>query len=328
MTALFEIEGLTVRYPRTARAAVDTVDLEIREGEFLCIVGESGSGKTTLALACLRLLGEDVDVTGSIRLGKKDLLLLSKRELREIRGREIGFVYQDALTSFSPLCTVGGQISETIRAHEPCSRSDAWERTLEQLATVRLSEPDRIARSYPHELSGGQRQRAAIAMALALRPRLLIADEPTSALDVTTAAHILALLKELQSELGISVLLITHDMHVVEAVADRIGVMYAGVIGELGDSREVRLSPRYPYTKALIDSLDLDRPRGGLAGIPGAPPGLSELIAGCPFAPRCPRAGQPCRVSLPPVLSDSGPSVRCFFPLVSVPTEAHAGADR
>ena len=275
MAGLLEIDGLTVRYPRTVRPAVDTVDLEIQQGEIICIVGESGSGKTSLALACLRLLGEDVSVSGSIRLGGRNILVLSKRELRGIRGRDVGFVYQDALTSFSPLWTVGEQISETIRAHERCSRKTAWARAVEELGTVRVREPDRIAHAYPHELSGGQRQRAAFAMALALRPRLLIADEPTSALDATTAAHVLALLKQRQRELGVSVLLITHDMHVVEAVADRIGVMYGGVVGEVGDRLEVLQRPRFPYTRALIDSLDLDRARGALVGIAGAPPGLT-----------------------------------------------------
>jgi oligopeptide/dipeptide ABC transporter ATP-binding protein len=222
---------------------------------------------------------------------------------------------------------VGEQISETIRAHEPCSRAAAWSRTVAELGTVRIREPERIARAYPHELSGGQRQRAAFAMALALRPSLLIADEPTSALDATTAAHVLALLKQRQLELGVSVLLITHDMHVVEAVADRIGVMYGGVLGEVGDSDEVRRRPRYPYTKALIDSLELDRGRGALAGIAGAPPGLTVHVPGCPFAPRCERAEEPCRTSLPPVTSTGGSLVRCFFPLVQVPVDARADSN-
>ncbi len=312
---MLTIDNLTVRYPGTRLAAVNGVSLQVNDGESMCIVGESGSGKSTLALASMRLLADGAEVEGSVRLDGKSLLEASPAALRQIRGRDIGFVFQDALSSFSAYWTVGEQISETIRAHTNATRRQAWEQTVAQLAKVQIQDPERVARSYPHELSGGQRQRAALAMALALKPRLLIADEPTSALDVTTAAHLLALIKQLQAELNISVLLITHDIRVVEAIADRLAVMYGGVLGEIGDRASVLARPRYPYTRALINSLDLSQPRGRLMGVPGAPPGLSEPIAGCPFAPRCPLASDVC-ASEPPPLDIGLSRVRCHHPIV------------
>lgn len=322
---MLKVDSLTVRYSRSLRPAVDNVSLEVNDGEIVCVVGESGSGKSTLALAILRLLDAGTAVEGRVALDGRDLFAISDGELRKVRGRDIGFVNQDALSSFSAYWTVGEQISETIRAHSDMSRKAAWDRTLAQLENVRVRSPDRIARSYPHELSGGQRQRAALAMALALKPRLLIADEPTSALDVTTASHLLALLRQLQREQSIGVLLITHDLRVVEAVADRVAVMYAGVLGEVGTRRDVLEHPRFPYTRALIDSLDLERKRGMLRGMPGTPPGLSELLPGCLFAPRCPRKQEICaRLTPQPVVV--GKSVtRCHFPY-SQEAEARVGA--
>jgi oligopeptide/dipeptide ABC transporter ATP-binding protein len=323
---MFRISDLTVRYSRSLRPAVDGVSLDVAPGEVVCVVGESGSGKSTLALACLRLLGPDVEVTGSIELAGRDLARLPDSELRRVRGREVGFVNQDALSSFSAYWTVGEQISETIRTHTDATRKAAWARTIEQLASVRVRDPERIARSYPHELSGGQRQRAALAMALVLQPRVLIADEPTSALDVTTASHLLALLRELQRKQSIGVLLITHDLRVVQAVADRVAVMYAGIIGEMGACRDVLRQPKFPYTKALIASLDLERARGTLQGLRGAPPGLSEHLDGCPFAPRCPRAGDVCRRIAPPPSVIDGVTVRCHFPYTATEAETDVHA--
>jgi oligopeptide/dipeptide ABC transporter ATP-binding protein len=313
---MLSVDRLTVRYARTLRPAVDNVSLDVADGEVVCVVGESGSGKSTLALAILRLLGSGAGVEGRVELGGRDLLSLPDRALRKVRGRDIGFVNQDALSSFSAYWTVGEQISETIRAHTDASRRAAWQSAVDELAKVRVRNPERIARSYPHELSGGQRQRAALAMALALRPKVLIADEPTSALDVTTAAHLLALLGQLQRENAVGVLLITHDLRVVEAIADRVAVMYGGVLGEIGSRADVLKHPRYPYTKALIESLDLVRRRGMLHGIRGTPPGLSEAVAGCPFAPRCPRARAPCDRLAPPPVKVGGSLVRCHYPLV------------
>lgn len=313
---MLKAEGLTVRYARTLRPAVDNVSLDVAAGEVVCVVGESGSGKSTLALAILRLLGSGAAVEGRVALDGRDILSLPDRALRKVRGRDIGFVNQDALSSFSAYWTVGEQIAETVRAHSDVSRTVAWRRAIEELANVRVRSPERIARSYPHELSGGQRQRAALAMALVLRPKLLIADEPTSALDVTTAAHLLALLGQLQRENGVGVLLITHDLRVVEAIADRVAVMYGGVLGEIGDRADVLKHPRYPYTRALIESLDLDRRRGTLHGIRGTPPGLSEAVAGCPFAPRCPRARKPCDSVAPPPVRVGRSVVRCHYPYV------------
>jgi len=311
---MLKISNLTVGYSRSLRPALNGVSLEVGTGEVVCVVGESGSGKSTLALACLRLLGSDVEIGGTIELDGRNIFSLSAAELRNVRGREIGFVNQDALSSFSAYWTVGEQIAETIEAHTNLPRRIAWERTLDQLASVRIDNPERIARSYPHELSGGQRQRAALAMGLALRPRILIADEPTSALDVTTASHLLALLRQLQREYSIGVLLITHDLRVVEAVADRVAVMYAGILGEVGARDEVLRRPRFPYTRALIDSLDLERARGSLKGVPGVPPGLSETLPGCPFAPRCTRAEDICQRMSPAPVTIGETVVRCHFP--------------
>jgi oligopeptide/dipeptide ABC transporter ATP-binding protein len=326
MTAILEVETLSVRYRGTARPAIEGVNLAVEEGEILCIVGESGSGKTTLALASLRLLGPDAAVTGAIRITGRDVLALRPRELRALRGAEVGFVYQDALSAFSPLWTVGEQIAETIRAHEECSRGEAFNRSVAQLGAMRLPDPERIARSYPHELSGGQRQRAALAMSLVLRPRLLIADEPTSALDVTTGAHLLALLKELQRELSLAVLLITHDMRVVEMVGDRVAVMYAGAISEIGARRAVFARPHHPYPAALLASLDLERDRGTLGGVAGTPPGLTENLAGCRFSPRCPGARELCRTTDPGASVIGESTVRCHFPLLK--EDADVGAHR
>lgn len=312
---MLTIDHLTVRYPNTRRPAVDDFSLEVSDGEIVCVVGESGSGKSTLALACLRLLSEDVQTKGAVRLDGRDITKLQHGELRSVRGSKIGFINQDALSSFNALWTVGEQIAETIRAHTPANHSTAWAQAVAELERVRLPNPERIALSYPHELSGGQRQRAALAMALALRPKLLIADEPTSALDVTTATHLLALLRQLQREMRIGVLLITHDLRVVRAVGDRVAVVYAGILGELGARTVVLETPRFPYTQSLLDSLDLDRPRGTLKGIAGAPPGLSRAVTGCPFAPRCPRAQDICRNKLPPPETDGGSTYRCHFPL-------------
>ena len=328
MNAALELVDLEVHYRGTARAAVGGVSLNVDAGEIVCIVGESGSGKSTLALASLRLLDREATVTGTIRLGGRDLLALDERELRRVRGSEVGFVYQDALSAFSPLWTVGEQIIETIRAHEACSRQDAHERTIAQLAAVRLPDPERMAGSYPHELSGGQRQRAALAMALVLRPRLLIADEPTSALDVTTGAHLLALLKQLQRELDLAVLLITHDMRVVQMAGERVAVMYAGGLSEIGSRESVFSQPHHPYTAALMGSLDLDRARGMLGGVPGAPPGLTSTMTGCRFAPRCPHATVRCSTEAPEARDVGRSVVRCHFPIGLNTTEerTHAGS--
>jgi oligopeptide/dipeptide ABC transporter ATP-binding protein len=327
MTAALELEDLAVHYQGTGRDAIEGVSLTVEQGEILCIVGESGSGKSTLALASLRLLGREATVSGTIRIGGRDLLRLTDRELRALRGAEVGFVYQDALSAFSPLWTVGDQIVETIRAHEDCSKDEAFQRTIAQLAAVRLPDPERMARSYPHELSGGQRQRAALAMALVLRPRLLIADEPTSALDVTTGAHLLALLKELQREMDLAVLLITHDMHVVQMAGERVAVMYAGSISEVGECEPVLSDAHHPYTVALMASLDLERPRGTLGGVPGSPPGLTEEIVGCRFAARCQYAAELCRVENPEPRQVGASVIRCHFPLNTSVVEAGARAD-
>jgi oligopeptide/dipeptide ABC transporter ATP-binding protein len=327
VSAPLELEGLTVHYHGTARAAVEDVSLTLERGETLCIVGESGAGKSTLALASLRLLGRDASVSGAVRLDGRDLLTLTPRELRSVRGAEVGFVYQDALSAFSPLWTVGEQIIETVRAHEDCSRSAALERAIAELSAVRLPDPERIARSYPHELSGGQRQRAALAMALVLRPRLVIADEPTTALDVTTGAHLLSLLNGLQRELSLAVLLITHDMRVVRMAGDRVAVMYAGSISEIADCASLFADPHHPYTAALLASLDLERERGTVGGVRGAPPGLTEDVAGCRFAPRCNYATDRCRVEDPEPREFRTSVLRCHHPLVSSP-EANAHAHR
>jgi oligopeptide/dipeptide ABC transporter ATP-binding protein len=276
--------------------AVDGVSFELRAGEVLAIVGESGCGKSVTAQTIMGLTrSPNAEFSGSIHFGETELVRAPEETLRAIRGEEIAMVFQDPMTSLHPVYRVGWQIAEQIRAHGDVSEAAARDRAIELLAEVGIPNPAERVDSYPHELSGGMRQRAMIAMALANRPRVLIADEPTTALDVTIQAQIIALLDDLRGELG-SVVLITHDLGVVAEIADRVLVMYAGMVVEQGERDAIFHDPQHPYTWGLLGSIPrLDRPTGGrLPSIAGAPPSLLHRPEGCAFRPRCPHAFDRC----------------------------------
>jgi len=279
--------------------AVDGVTFSVRSGGTLGIVGESGCGKTVTALSILRLIPDPPGriVGGSITFGERELLGLSEGEMRTLRGRAISMIFQEPMTSLNPVFTVGDQVAEGIRHHQRVSRREAWDRAVEMLKRVKVPDPARRAREYPHQLSGGLRQRVMIAMALALGPRLLIADEPTTALDVTIQAQILELLLSLQEEMRMAVILITHDLGVIAEVADRVLVMYAGRVVEEGAATDLFEEPLHPYTQGLLGSLPTLE--GGkrlrrLQAIPGLVPNLLALPTGCKFAPRCPKVIDAC----------------------------------
>ncbi len=297
--------------------AVRGVSFELRPGEILGIVGESGSGKSITCMSLLGLLKANGKVVaGSALFEGRDLLKLDDGELRKLRGDEIGMIFQDPMTSLNPTLTVGEQVIETILRHRRISRAEARGRAIELFELVRIPSAEKRLKSYPHEFSGGMRQRVMIAMALSCDPKLLIADEPTTALDVTIQRQILALLKELQSRLGMAVILITHDLGVIAETADRVLVMYGGMVMEEAPVRRIFARPSHPYTNGLLASIpDL---RSGmhrrLTPIPGSPPDMRHPPAGCPFAPRCAHAMAQCTVALPPIYAvEAGHGSRCWL---------------
>jgi peptide/nickel transport system ATP-binding protein len=292
--------------------AVDDVSFNVRRGETLAIVGESGCGKSVSALSIMRLVPDPPGkiVGGSVTLEGKDLLALDEEQMRGIRGNRMSMIFQEPMTSLNPVMRIGDQITEAIRLHQNKTAKEAWVRAVEMLRLVRIPEPERRAREYPHQLSGGMRQRAMIAMALACRPVLLIADEPTTALDVTIQAQILALIVDLQKELGTGLILITHDLGVVAQTAQRVIVMYAGKKVEEASVDDLFADPRHPYTRGLMASMPAVISLGAktdvrLTEIPGMVPSLTNLPEGCAFAPRCPLAIDRCRQEYPP-LQDFG----------------------
>ncbi|WP_188195248.1 ABC transporter ATP-binding protein [Nonomuraea sp. SYSU D8015] len=315
--SLLELADLAVSFPSPDGAvhALRGVSLTLDPGRTLGVVGESGSGKSTAALAILGL-NRGARVSGRIGFDGQDLLSLGEDRLREVRGSQIGMVFQDPLSSLHPYYTVGRQIAEAIRAHEDVGAKAARRRAADLLRLVGIPEPERRADDYPHEFSGGMRQRVMLAMAVALRPKLLIADEPTTALDATVQAQILELIMRLQREYGMAVLLITHDLGVVAAVADEVMVMYAGRVVESADSHTAFHRPHHPYTLGLLASLP--GPRGQrLRPIPGQPPSLLRMPDGCPFQPRCDYAMHQCAATEPPLLTvTGGPAHRsaCWLP--------------
>ena len=290
---------------RTARA-VDGVSFDVARGETLGIVGESGSGKTVTNLSILRLVPTPPGriVGGQIVFDGRDLLSLSNSELRKVRGRRIGMIFQDPMTSLNPFMRISRQLMELTELHLGHSRAEAFEHAVKMLEVVGIPDARRRARGYPHELSGGMRQRVMIAMALSCRPELLIADEPTTALDVTIQAQILDLIRQLKADTGTSVILITHDLGVVAGMTDRLIVMYAGKVFESGATVEIFARPANPYTRGLLlsvpDVTAMDR--GDLYQIRGLPPDVAHLPPGCPFAPRCDRAEARCREAAPPMV--------------------------
>ncbi|WP_084652866.1 ABC transporter ATP-binding protein [Nocardioides insulae] len=285
----FDTGGSTVE-------AVSGVDLEIRAGETVAVVGESGSGKSVTAMAVLQLLGNGRISGGSVTWDGTDITHASNKKLRSIRGNDIAVVFQDPMTSLDPLYSIGNQLSEALRLHQRMSRKQARERAIELLGMVGIPDPAHKVDAYPHQLSGGQRQRVMIAGALACTPRLMIADEPTTALDVTVEAQVLNLMRDLQRETGVALMLITHDMGVVGEMADRVVVFYAGYVVESGLADDVLNHPQHPYTQALLTAIPRrDTPRDEpMPAIPGTVPGLHEMPAGCRFITRCPYAAERC----------------------------------
>ena len=288
--------------------AVEDVSFRVRRGETLAIVGESGCGKSVTALSIMRLVPDPPGriVGGSITLEGQDLLALDENRMREIRGDRISMIFQEPMTSLNPVMRIGDQIAEAVRLHRPTTAKEAWQQAVQMLRLVRIPEPERRASEYPHQLSGGMRQRAMIAMALACRPALLIADEPTTALDVTIQAQILALMLDLQKELGMGLILITHDLGVVAQTAQRVIVMYAGKKVEEADVETLFANPRHPYTRGLMASIPAVPSSGTnaearLVEIPGMVPSLTRLPKGCAFAPRCSLAVARCHQEYPPL---------------------------
>jgi peptide/nickel transport system ATP-binding protein/oligopeptide transport system ATP-binding protein len=294
--------------------AVDGVSFDVRAGETLAVVGESGSGKSVTSLSILRLIPSPPGriVSGSIRFRGRDLLALPAEEMRRIRGREISMIFQEPMTSLNPVYTCGEQVMESLILHERLSRRDARLRAIDLLRMVGIPSPDQRVDEYPHQMSGGMRQRVMIAMALACRPAILIADEPTTALDVTIQAQILELLKRLQGELGMAVILITHDLGVVAETADRVVVMYGGQVVESCDVRSAFRRTLHPYTSGLLRSLPRLGSREPLRVIPGTVPNPADFPRGCRFEPRCPVAAPRC--GEPPALEivEAGHASRCW----------------
>ncbi|AKR58406.1 peptide ABC transporter ATP-binding protein [Devosia sp. H5989] len=297
--------------------AVRGVSFDVRPGEILGIVGESGSGKSITCMSVLRLLKSAGRVIGGEALFEgRDLLKLDDEDLRQLRGNEIAMIFQDPMTSLNPTLSVGEQVMETILRHRKVTRAEARQRAIELFELVRIPNAAARLKAYPHQFSGGMRQRVMIAMALSCDPKLLIADEPTTALDVTIQRQILALLKELQSRLGMAVILITHDLGVIAEVTDRVLVMYGGMAMEQGPVREVFARPSHPYTRGLLASIPKLREgmHARLTPIPGSPPDMLRPPKGCPFAPRCPQAMLQCEAAMPP-LFDIGTEhdARCWL---------------
>jgi oligopeptide/dipeptide ABC transporter ATP-binding protein len=320
--SLLSIENLTVAFPPTRKGGeeirvVTGVSLSVGKGETVGVVGESGSGKSMTSLSILRLLPEQGRITqGKIQLGDTDLLGLTEKQMRAVRGGKIAMIFQDPMTSLNPVFTVGEQIAESVRLHRGLGKREAWDEAIKALKRVHISLPERRVSQYPHELSGGMRQRVMIALALASEPQVLLADEPTTALDVTVQAQILALLEELKRESGMGILLITHDLGVVAETCDRVLVMYSGQVMESATTTALFAKPSHPYTQGLLASLPEMAPEGSnrLAFIPGQPPIGGQIKEGCPFRTRCPKyMPGTCERPLPTTWLTESHMVRCHL---------------
>jgi oligopeptide/dipeptide ABC transporter ATP-binding protein len=305
LATLLEIEDLQTHFFTSAGVvkAVDGVSYTVDEGETVAVVGESGCGKSVTAMSILRLIPWPPGkiIGGKINFDGQDLLQLSEEEMRNIRGRDIGMIFQEPMTSLNPVLTIGLQLTETLMAHTDITEEKARDRAIELLGLVGISEPERRLTQYPHHLSGGMRQRVVIAMALSCDPKLIIADEPTTALDVTIQAQILELMKDLTKSMGVAMIVITHNLGVVARYADRVNVMYAGRIIESGTARDIYYNPKHPYTLALLKSIPrMDQARQAkLDPVDGQPPDLSQLDSGCSFRARCRFASAKCAEELP-----------------------------
>jgi len=300
---LLEVHNLSVLFSNAGHEihAVRNLSLTLQTGEVLTILGESGSGKSVTLNAILRLLPENgTTVSGKVIVDGQDVFAMTNREVRAYRGAKVSMVFQEPALAFDPMFTVGYQIIETLRAHRNISIDEAERRALELMELVRIPSAKVCMRRYPHEMSGGMRQRAMIALALCCDPKVLLADEPTTALDVTVQIQMLVLLRELQRELGMAIVFVTHDIGVANEISDHVAVMYAGRVVECGAALDVLGNPKHPYTKALLESSIHGTDRGQrLPVIPGAPPDLAEMSQGCSFAPRCALANQYCLRELP-----------------------------
>jgi peptide/nickel transport system ATP-binding protein len=319
-----EVRGLVTRFKteRSEVRAVDGVSLSIAAGSTVGIVGESGSGKSVTALSIMRLLRDPPGrvIGGEVLFHGRDLLKLSEKEMREIRGNKISMIFQEPMTSLNPVIKTGDQVGEPLMIHRGMSRKNARAEAVALYKKVGIADPERRVHDYPHQMSGGMRQRVMIAMALACRPELVIADEPTTALDVTIQAQILELLASLRRELNMSLLLITHDLGVVAESCDEVLVMYAGHVVEKARARELFASPRHPYTAGLLRSVPSLQATGSrrLHEIPGVVPPLDQLPPGCRFQDRCDRVQERCRKESPELAADTiSPErlVRCFYPV-------------
>jgi oligopeptide/dipeptide ABC transporter ATP-binding protein len=317
---LLELRDLTVQFPAHPQplTAVRDVSFSLPSGGVLGLVGESGSGKSVSSLAIMRLLPPQAGISGEIRFGENgaatNLLQLDPEQMRLLRGSRIAMIFQEPMTALNPVMRVGDQVAEAVLAHNTVSRKEAWRRAVDALNDVAIADAGRRARDYPHQLSGGQRQRVMIAMAIVNRPKLLIADEPTTALDVTVQAQILELLAELRQKFGLTMLFISHDLAVVSQVADRVAVMYAGTLVELGSKEDIFREPAHPYTRGLLKAVPtLQSARGSpLKTIEGVVPPLQALPLGCAFEPRCDFRISDCARELPPFVEvKAGHWARC-----------------
>jgi peptide/nickel transport system ATP-binding protein/oligopeptide transport system ATP-binding protein len=322
---LLEIKDLTLDFASGGNIvrALDRVSFEVNEGETVCLVGESGSGKTVTALSVGRLLPTPPAKygAGQILVKDRDVLRMNKRELRSIRGGVVNYVFQEPGASLNPVFRVGHQIMESLKLHQPEHATDA--EVIRLLTQVGIPAPEVRARSYPHQMSGGMQQRVMIAMAIASRPRLLIADEPTTALDVTIQAQILQLLRDLQQQLGMAILLITHNLRVVQQIANRVLVMYAGQVVEEGSVDEVVSRPHHPYTRALLKAVpEIGAGHERLLAIPGSAPQPGAWPQGCRFHPRCPQRQSDCDRKDPALIqTTAGRSARCLYWELTPPVE-------
>src|SRR5487761_997680 len=318
--ALLEVEDLRVAFAVGGREvrAVDGVTYKVEAGRTLAIIGESGSGKTVGCRAIMGLLPPGTEISGSARLRGTELIGLSDGQLRKHRGRDMAMVFQDPARSLNPTMRIGKQITEAIRTHRKVSKAEARDQAVELLRLVRIPAADRRFSEYPHQLSGGMRQRVVIAIALACRPKLLIADEATTALDVTTQAQIMELLEDLQHELNMALIMISHDMGLAASFTDEVVVMYAGRVVEQAPARQLFSAVRMPYTKVLLDAIPRleNSPHTLLPVVQGRPPDLTNLPAGCSFSPRCPYVQDDCMESEPPLLEHEPHHIwACFHPI-------------
>ena len=315
--ALVEVRDLRVKFAGSDATvnAVNGVSFKLMPAEVLCLIGESGSGKSVTMRALMGLLPKRrAQVEGQIRVADHNILALNEHRLAALRGSLISMIFQEPMTALDPVYTIGQQIAEAVQRHAHATRQGAMARALELLQLVKVPSPERRLKAYPHELSGGMRQRAMIAIALACQPSLLLADEPTTALDATVQVQVLILLRKLQQEFGMALMFVTHDLGVAAQIADRVAVMYAGRIVEEGSAEEVLLNPRHPYTIGMLASTLHGRIRGrDIDAIPGSPPDMRLLPAGCSFAPRCRFAAASCMETAPsPVTVAPGHRVSCL----------------